>query len=303
MPKVSVIIPNFNHAPYLKRRIDSVLNQTFQDFEVILLDDCSTDNSAEILNEYKNHPKVSHVVINQENSGSPFRQWAKGFELAKGDYIWIAESDDWCELTLLQTLITPLQSSDNVVLSVCQSSAVSHDGKVVFKTDMGAEQVVDGKCFISKFLFGDTMLINSGMCLFRKSILSKIDTDYLSYRSAGDWNFWIQIAREGKVSISIRHLNYFSRYATTVSSKAERTGVDILEGNRLFLLVVRILNPSWKITKKAMNKRLEIFFSQKNFYVSAEIKRNVFRNLMTLHLFMLPLYIKKTLTRKIKRLK
>ncbi len=52
MPKVSVIIPNFNHAPYLKRRIDSVLNQTFQDFEVILLDDCSTDNSVEILNGY-----------------------------------------------------------------------------------------------------------------------------------------------------------------------------------------------------------------------------------------------------------
>ena len=83
MPKVSVIVPNYNHAPYLKRRIDSILNQTYQDFELILLDDCSTDNSAEVLNEYASNPKVSHVVINEINSGSTFKQWDKGFALAK----------------------------------------------------------------------------------------------------------------------------------------------------------------------------------------------------------------------------
>jgi len=49
MPKVSVIVPNYNHAPYLKQRIDSILAQSYQDFELILLDDCSTDNSREML--------------------------------------------------------------------------------------------------------------------------------------------------------------------------------------------------------------------------------------------------------------
>ena len=87
MPKVSVIIPNYNHAPYLKERLDSVFNQSFQGFEVILLDDSSTDNSIEVLNIYTSNPKVSHFIINKKNSGSPFKQWEKGIELATGDYL------------------------------------------------------------------------------------------------------------------------------------------------------------------------------------------------------------------------
>lgn len=56
-PLISVIIPNFNHAPYLKQRIDSVLSQTYDNLEVILLDDCSRDNSGEILSSYKIIPR------------------------------------------------------------------------------------------------------------------------------------------------------------------------------------------------------------------------------------------------------
>jgi glycosyltransferase involved in cell wall biosynthesis len=93
-PLVSVIIPNYNHAAYLNERIDSVLNQTFRDFEVILLDDCSTDNSREIIESYRGHEKISQIEYNEVNSGSTFIQWKKGLDLAQGDWIWIAESDD-----------------------------------------------------------------------------------------------------------------------------------------------------------------------------------------------------------------
>ena len=55
---VSVIVPNYNHASYLVERIESILNQTYQDFELILLDDCSTDDSREVLLKYKDNPKV-----------------------------------------------------------------------------------------------------------------------------------------------------------------------------------------------------------------------------------------------------
>jgi len=101
-PLVSIVIPNYNHEKYLGKRIESVLNQTFQNFEVILLDDCSTDDSFSLLKELEDHPKVTHLIINEANSGSPFKQWSKGIALAKGQYVWIAESDDWAEKTFLE---------------------------------------------------------------------------------------------------------------------------------------------------------------------------------------------------------
>src|SRR5687768_4023193 len=105
---VSVIIPNYNHGSYLKQRINSILNQTFQDFEIILLDDCSTDNSVEIIEEYRSHTKITSINYNPINSGSTFLQWKKGIDLAQGEWVWIAESDDWCELDFLEVLIQEL---------------------------------------------------------------------------------------------------------------------------------------------------------------------------------------------------
>ena len=84
--KVSVIVPNYNYAAYLEERIESVLNQSYQDFELIILDDCSTDNSRILIEQYRSDPHVSHIVYNEVNTGSPFKQWAKGIELAKGEY-------------------------------------------------------------------------------------------------------------------------------------------------------------------------------------------------------------------------
>ena len=105
LPLVSVIIPNYNHAPYLKERIDSVLSQTYKEFEVLILDDCSSDESKEIIESYRNNKHISNIVFNEKNTGNTFIQWNKGISLAKGKYIWIAESDDYCENTLLEKLV------------------------------------------------------------------------------------------------------------------------------------------------------------------------------------------------------
>ena len=102
---ISVVIPAYNSAKTLPKCIASVLGQTYTNFEVIILDDKSTDNSLEVIAKYQDNPHVSQVVVNEVNSGSTFKQWDKGISLAKGEIIWIAESDDWCELNLLYELV------------------------------------------------------------------------------------------------------------------------------------------------------------------------------------------------------
>jgi glycosyltransferase involved in cell wall biosynthesis len=95
MPKVSVIVPNYNHSQFLSERLDSIINQTYKDFELIILDDASTDNSIDVINQYLNkYPELIRFQPSTNNSGSPFVQWDNGIKLAKGEFVWIAESDD-----------------------------------------------------------------------------------------------------------------------------------------------------------------------------------------------------------------
>lgn len=130
MTRVSVIGPNYNHARFLRQRLDSILAQTFQDFELILLDDCSTDESRSIISEYAKNPQV-RTEFNDANSGSPFKQWNKGVRLAQGDYVWIAESDDYAENLFLERLVGILDGDKEVTFAYCRSREVSDQGQLL----------------------------------------------------------------------------------------------------------------------------------------------------------------------------
>ena len=127
-PKVSIIVPNYNHEQYLRERIDSILNQTYQNFELIILDDCSKDNSREIIETYRSNPHVSHIVLNEQNTRSPFRQWDKGVGLSTGELIWIAESDDYAHREFLSTLVTQMDHHPEAVIAFSHSYLVDSNG-------------------------------------------------------------------------------------------------------------------------------------------------------------------------------
>ena len=171
MAEVSVIIPNFNHAQFLVQRIESVLSQTYQDFEVIILDDCSTDESRDIIAGYQNHPKVNQILFNAKNSGGPFYQWEKGISLAKGKYIWLAESDDWCEPSLLKTLIEGTEEDDEIVISYCQLICVNEAGEIKWQSKHNClSEVVESDRFIRDYLALKVSIFNASMAIFRRDV-------------------------------------------------------------------------------------------------------------------------------------
>ena len=153
IPLVSVIIPNYCHARFLNELIQSVLQQTYQNFELIILDDCSPDGGASkaVIESYRDNPHVSHIVYNEINSGSAFKQWGKGFELAQGKYIWIAESDDCCDPELLDTLMGQLLEHQ-AVMAFCRSEKFDVNGvksHYDWQDELSGSFVMDGSVFIS----------------------------------------------------------------------------------------------------------------------------------------------------------
>ncbi len=230
MPKVSVIIPNFNHAAYLKQRIDSVLNQTYQNFELIILDDCSTDNSKEIIEQYRNDTRIANIIYNTENSGSTFKQWDKGIALAKGEYIWIAESDDWCENNLLETLMQGLQGNENCVLAYCQSYCVTGDNNIKFQSNhTKLTEYINGKDFIKNYILPRNPIFNAGMAVWRRSVYGRISKEYQEYKLIGDYCFWIALCCYGDVFISGKLLNYFRAHDKSVSADSIKSGLAFIE--------------------------------------------------------------------------
>lgn len=242
MPKVSVIVPNYNHAPYLRQRFDSIFNQTFQNFEVIILDDCSTDNSKEVIEEYRNRPQVSHIVYNETNSGSPFKQWAKGFDLAQGEYIWIAESDDWAEPTFLEELYDAHQKNNSLCLAFSNSLFVFPEKKE-HRPIFSEDTCIPGKNFIIEEMLYYNAIVNASAVLFRKSCVPK-RTSYLHYKTAGDYLFWVNICETGEIFYKNKCLNNFRKHSANTTELNLTNGILFEEELKVFQYIKSQFNLS-----------------------------------------------------------
>lgn len=226
-PLVSVIIPNYNHAPYLKERIDSVLNQTYENFEVIILDDNSIDNSVEIIEQYRLHPKVREIIVNTVNSGSTFKQWMKGCEIAQGEYIWIAESDDVAHEKFLEIMLGCINGDLSVVLAASKIQLMDEKGNKGANTGVSLSHSLkkcEGAKFIKKRLILGNHIQNVSSTIFRRSVLKDIPTQFMSLRASGDYLFYIEIAQKGNVLEVPYVLDYFRQHTSRVTCRLLASG-------------------------------------------------------------------------------
>ena len=246
MTKVSVIVPNYNHSRYLKQRIDSILNQTYQDFEIILMDDKSPDNSISILKEYTSHPKVSDLLLNDINSGSTFKQWEKGVANAKGEYIWIAESDDWADPLFLEKLVAVLDSNPQVGLAYSQSYKTDSENNItgsmyewtmyVHSERWKHDFVNNGVNEIKNYLCQLNSIPNASAVVFRKSVFQKVLPLDTSYKICGDMKVWFNMLMLSDIAFIAVPLNYFRFHEKNVrQSKSELMAEEFLNVKKYFL--------------------------------------------------------------------
>ena len=226
MPKVSVIIPSYNHAQFLETRIESVLTQSNKDWELIILDDASTDGSREIIESYVSRYPQIRAVFNENNSGSPFYQWNKGAEIADGTYLWFAESDDSCESNFLETMIPILDSNPNVGIAYAQSYLINEEGEklnsykknleFIYKANhWDRDFVKSGKEACREWLLFHNPIPNASGALIRKQNFLDCGMAPTEMVLNGDWFLYTKILCDSDLAFHAGHLNLFRVHPAT----------------------------------------------------------------------------------------
>lgn len=254
---VSIILPNYNHSKFLQERLHSIFNQTYADFEVIILDDCSTDDSVSILKEYEVHPKLSYFIINEKNTGSPFLQWKKGIDLAIGKYIWIAESDDSCELDFLEKQVGLLEREKGVVavaktLKFNKVKILGENNHPIFKDNSISPQLNE-----DQFLFCPVLNVSS--LVFLKENAAKA-CDFLNFNLIGDRVFYQEAFYGEKFYFNTQTQSYFRKEGDSVSSLAYKNINYFSLYLKEHIKFARIFYDNNRVSKNTYLKYIDRFF-------------------------------------------
>ena len=245
-PKVSAVVPNYNHARFLAQRLDSILAQTYKNVEILILDDCSTDDSRDVIERYcKKDPGRIRALFNDRNSGSVFRQWRKGIENSVGDLVWICESDDFCEPDFLEGLVKNFKDrSVNVAFGRIQFS--DKDGNLQQGLDHYREGAEPGiwaapltrpawQWFAGGFGINN-VIANVGGCIFRRQSLSEsVWLESENYSILGDWFLYCHLAGGGQISYEPSSVAYFRQHGGNISVASFVTPEYYEEHERLML--------------------------------------------------------------------
>jgi glycosyltransferase involved in cell wall biosynthesis len=235
IPAISVAVPNYNYAEHMAKRLSSVFLQTQPVKEILVLDDCSSDNSLEVITtvaaEWDRHITL---LPSQKNSGSVFRQWRKAAETASGEFLWIAEADDLSAPTFLAEVIALMRHDSSVQLAFSDSSAIDADGapisasyKSYYATlapdALSRSQIFEAHDFARRFLSVKNVILNVSAVVWRRQALldamRACETELPNFRMAGDWRLYLQALSkaDARVAYCAEPLNTHRRHARSVT--------------------------------------------------------------------------------------
>jgi glycosyltransferase involved in cell wall biosynthesis len=280
---VSVIIPSYNYAQYLEERLASILRQTFHDFEIIVEDDCSTDDTLQILSRYRSRRNVT-IETHSENQGV-FTMWTEGLKAASGKIIWIAEEDDLCEPEFLEKLI-PFFDDERVKLAYCQSSIIDDRGSIagdytrcfpdISESKWLRPYVLKGAEEIQEGLAVKNFVLNASGVLFLKPDVETASEILKQYRMSGDWALYLHLLKDGGfIAYSPEKLNYHRRHGASVVGQVADTNLPIEEAARIHSFVVDNYSVDKELKRRMTNYAYQLWV-ERNPGASLEDFRTVY---------------------------
>ncbi len=224
-PLVSIILTSYNHSKYLNRALDSIFNQTYSNIEVIVVDDCSTDESHSILYEYKEkYPKLQLNIL-EINSGSYVNSTNFGFSLASGEFVNFAQCDDYSDNRQIEKLVEKAIQNPEAGVVYSKSHLIDSSGFILTDDFKTRELAFRKKCKNDNLISGNLMLQflsyscvipNLSSALIKRDLYAKSGGLSTKYKVAADWALWMNLTSLTDFYYITEPLNYFRQHPNTI---------------------------------------------------------------------------------------
>lgn len=241
-PKVSFVVPCYKLAHYLGECVESILSQTFTDFEILIMDDCSPDNTGEVAASFHD-PRIRYIR-NEPNLGH-LRNYNKGIDLSRGEYVWLISADD--KLVRQDALARYLQIMDTnisagyicsaaVEIRACEEAPVAK-----YSIQSAHDTIFPGHELLKRLLYSNSIVAASGMV--RKTCYQRLGAFPLDLPYAGDWYLWCLFALHLDVAYCAEPLVGYRIHGESMTDALVSENVRICADDCLRVL--------WRIKKRA----------------------------------------------------
>ncbi|PSL48938.1 glycosyltransferase involved in cell wall biosynthesis [Chitinophaga niastensis] len=238
---VSVVFTSYNHVEYLEQALNSILEQTYSNLELIIVDDCSTDGSRDVLKKYTDHPKVSLHLL-EKNTGSYVKASNYGVKYAKGTYLLFAQCDDFAAPAQIEKLVNAITQHKGLGVAYSKSNLVDEKGAVFANDYDGREKSFRVKCSqdsvitgqeMTDFLFYSCVIPNLSAALIKRELYTGDAVLSEKYLVAADWSLWLEMAQKTDFYYLNEPLNNFRQHATTIRNQVKLT-TQVMEIYQIF---------------------------------------------------------------------
>jgi len=225
---VSIVVASYNHANYLERRMESLLGQTYQNIEILVIDDCSTDCNIDVLRSYESNKKVK-LFARKENGG-----WVivfnQGLEMSAGEFILFANCDDECDPTMVERLVEGMRANPSAGICYCRSLMIDEGSNLIGDDFTGRERAFRVRCAtdalltkneMCRFLLDSCVIPNTSAALIRRECFDSVGNISSEYKVCSDWLLYFDIARRYDIAYIAAPLNKFRQHKSSITGSVK----------------------------------------------------------------------------------